>query len=151
MRVLKNSVARIVVVSALSSVVLYWVSLFACVGWQFHEALKEFPKKHLDATEAIERVYADFREHGRWPTKADVERAGQPGLPAGWEYEMGPKLEGPVLSCHGPWHMTLVYYFAPPEQGVVRNTRTLSVEGDKTTFPADVSYSLQSAPEPRRP
>jgi hypothetical protein len=52
---------------------------------------------------------------------------------------------------HGPWHMILSYKFAPPQQGAVSNTWTLSVEGDKSTFSADVSYSLQSPPEPRRP
>ncbi len=45
---------------------------------------------------------------------------------------------------HGPWHMILSYRFAPPQQGAASNTWTLSVEGDKSTFPADVGYSLQS-------
>jgi hypothetical protein len=150
LRIPIGAVATVAVVSALC-IVLYLVILFASIGWHFRQALKEFPKRHLEATQPIERTYAYFREHGRWPTNADVERGGQRWLPPGWEYESDPELEGPVISRDGPEHMTLVYYFAPPQPGVVDNTWTLSVEGDKRTFPADVGYSLQPAPEPRRP
>ncbi len=43
----------------------------------------------------------------------------------------------------GPWHLSLIYRFAPPQNGAVDNTWTLSIEGDKSTFPAEVDYSLQ--------
>ena len=144
-----GAVVKVAVVSALC-IVLYWASLFACIGWQFKQALKDFPKRHLEATQAIERVYVHFRGHGGWPAKADLERAGQRWLPPEWEYENDSEL-GPLMWLHGPWHMNLYYRFAPPQQDAVNNAWTLSVEGDKSTFPADVDYSLQSPPEPRRP
>ena len=140
-----GAVVKIAVVSALF-ILLYLVSLFVWVGWQYKQALKEFPKKHLEATQAIERVYTHFHEHGRLPTKADLERDGQRWLPPGWGYEGDPELGGPMMSRDGPWHLSLIYRFAPAEQDAIHNTWTLSNEGDKSTFTAGVDYSLQLAP-----
>jgi hypothetical protein len=150
-RLMHVPIGAIVTVAIASAVCVLLVLPFVSMGWQFKQALKEFPKRHLEATQAIERAYAHFREHGRWPTKADLERDGQRWLPPGWEYESNPELGGPFMGRDGPWHLSLVYKFAPPQQGAVDNTWTLSVEGDKSTFPADVDYSLPSATKPRRP
>ena len=45
-------------------------------------------------------------------------------------------------------HMILRINFPPPQQGAVSNTWTLSIEGDKSTFPADVGYSLVDTQPP---
>jgi hypothetical protein len=134
-------IGAIVTVAIASAVCVLLVLPFVSMGWQFKQSLKEFPKRHLEATQAIERAYAHFREHGRWPTKADVERGGQRWLPPGWGYASdSDELGGTLMWLDGPWHLTLIYRFAPPQQGAVGNTWTLSNEGDKSTFPADVDY-----------
>ena len=156
-RIPRGLVAKVAVVSALCTLLywvgcsLYWAGLSAYVGREFQQDLKEFPKRHLEATQAIERAYAHLRENGSWPTKTEFERAGQRWLPPEWKYESDPDQGGPCIFLFGPWHMILTYRFAPPQHGEVDNTWTLSVEGDKRTFPADAVYSLKSAPEPHRP
>ena len=127
-------------------IALYLVGLFFYLGLQFKQTLREFPKRHLEATQAIELAYAYFHEHGRWPTKADLERGGQRWLPSGWGYESNPEFGGPFIWLDGPEHMSIIYRFGPPQQGAVDNMWSLSVEGDKRAFPADVKYSVQSAP-----
>lgn len=138
------------IVSTLCLVLLV-ASIVGCIRREIQQSMRDFRQRHLEATPAIERAYAHFRDHGRWPTKANLERTDQQWLPPEWEYESDPEQGGPVMWLHGPCHMMLSYRFAPPQEGAVSNTWTLSVEGDKSTFPADVGYSLQSPSESRHP
>ena len=74
--------------------------IVGCIGWDFQQSKKDFRQRHLEATQAIECVYAHFREHRRWPAKADLKRAGQQWLPPEWEYESDPErvgLDGPLM------------------------------------------------------
>ena len=134
--------APIAVVVSTLCLVFLGASIVGYIRREIQQSMKDFRQRHLEATQAIQRAYAHFREQGRWPAKADLERAGQRWLPPEWQYESDPEQGGPVMWLHGPSHMILSYKFELQQQGAVSNTWTLSVEGGKSTFPAKVGYSL---------
>jgi hypothetical protein len=119
-----------------------------CVARFFYEYprfLKAFPERHVEATAAIERIYAYYQEHGAWPPNDDDQSPVKQWLPPDWQYS-GDGAVGPVLWLHGPWHLILSYAFQVPDHGTVSNIWTFSNEGDKTAFPARVQYSLKATP-----
>lgn len=144
-------VTPLLAVSATLGLVFLGASIFGFIRREIGQSSTDFRQRHLEATQAIERVYAHYRDHGSWPSKVDVERVGQQWLPPEWEYENDSELGGPIVWLHGPYHMMLFYRFAPPQQGAVSDTWTLSIEGDKSTFAADVGYQLHPPADPRCP
>ena len=101
------------------------IVIVGCIRRDIQQSMKDFRQRHLEATQVIEYAYAYFRDHGDWPSKADLERADQQWLSRGWEYNNDPTQEGPIMWLHGPNHMILSYRFTPPQQGAASNTWTL--------------------------
>jgi hypothetical protein len=123
------------------------VALFVIIiGWDLRRSLTALRGRHIEATEAIQRVYAFYGRQGRWPTKSEIEASGNPSIPETWDYSSDPQGTYAVLSLHGQYHSSLHYWFSPPRQGAVCNTWTLSVEGDKSEFEADVDYVAGGKP-----
>ncbi len=104
--------------------------------YDFVKVKKEFVKRHIEASEAIEFGYMYFSEHGSWPTEAEVASSNL--LPHRWEYGWDGVSE-PILMLNGPYHMILYYRFVycgnkPSSKWGV------SCEGDRTMFYSDVPY-----------
>ena len=116
------------------------------VARDFRDARQSFPRRHVEARETIEAVYAYFSQGGRWPERAEIGSMGKPLPPPGWEYEVGSGLGAPVIVLHGPFRMMICYYFAPPNQGTASDQWTLSIEGDKNTFRSAEPYRVQVRP-----
>lgn len=133
----KNNFMGVVAVQMLSLLLL--MSLSCC---DLEKAKTDFSQRHLEATETINRIYSFFGRNGRWPMKTDFDASGRHWMPPDWQYEGDPDQGGAVIWLHGPLHMIISYRFLPPEQGLVSNVWSLSFEGDKSTFQADVDYSL---------
>jgi hypothetical protein len=112
--------------------------------YDFNKSKKEFPQRHREVTYSINRIYAHFQRHGRWPTQAEITAQGM--LPRGWEYFDHPDQIGPIIYRDGPHHMAISYEFEPPQQGQLNTEWTFGFEGDKRRFQADVSYSADAAP-----
>jgi hypothetical protein len=124
-----------VTIAMLGAIAIFVAQLVMNIG-TFRQAMIDFPIRHLEATETIERTYSYFCHHGSWPT------AGECGaLPSDWEFSNNDFEEGgSFLLLRGPYHMTLCYRFIPPRQGKISNLWTLSVEGDKKEFAAGTAY-----------
>jgi hypothetical protein len=105
---------------------------------------KEFPQRHREVSHSINRIYAHFQRHGRWPTQAEITAQGM--LPPGWTYSDHPDQIGPIIARDGPHHMAISYEFEPPQQGSLNTEWTLGIERSKRRFHAEVSYSADAAP-----
>jgi hypothetical protein len=117
---------------------------FVNLVYDVRKSEKEFPQRHREVTHSINRIYAHFQRHGRWPTQAEITAQGM--LPRGWEYFDHPDQIGPIIYRDGPHHMAISYEFEPPQQGQLNTEWTFGFEGDKRRFQADVSYSADAAP-----
>lgn len=109
------AVAKLAVI-IVGCILAYSALVILVIGWQFSRELKEFPKRHLEATQAIERIYSHFHEFGRSPAKVDVERAGQQWQPPERDYQSDPNFKNAMLCLNGSWHMKISSMFAPPSQ-----------------------------------
>jgi hypothetical protein len=112
--------------------------------YDFRKAEKEFPQRHREVTHSINRIYAHFQRHDKWPTQSEITAQGM--LPPGWTYSDHPDQSGPIISRDGPHHMAIYYEFEPPQQGPFKTEWTFGIEGSKRRFQADVSYSADAAP-----
>ena len=59
---------------------------FVSFAYDFRKSVKEFPQRHREVTHSINRIYAHFQRHGRWPT---------PGQAA----HMADRMAGDNLDC----------------------------------------------------
>jgi hypothetical protein len=112
--------------------------------YDFRKSKKEFPQRHREVTQSINRIYAHLQRHKRWPTQAEITAGGM--LPPEWTYSDHPDQIGPIITRHGPNHMAISYEFEPPQQGPLNTEWTFGIEGSKRRFQADVSYSADAAP-----
>ena len=117
---------------------------FVSFVYDFRKSVKEFPQRHREVTHSINRIYAHFQRHGRWPTQAEITAQGM--LPRGWTYSDHPDQNGPIIFRDGPHHMAISYEFEPPHHGPLNTEWTFGIEGSKSRFQADVSYSAVAAP-----
>jgi hypothetical protein len=106
-----------------------------------------FPRRHEEAKELIESVYAHYVKYGSWPRHAEIDAAQQSLRTAGWHYEADSGDGLPSVFIHGPYHMILSYYFEPPASGRVSDEWAWSIEGDKRYFKAQVPYQLKDGAE----
>jgi len=133
--------------------VLFCVALAVPVNaWlQFQHSYKAFPTRHLEITEFINEVYRYSRHAGRFPDAVAADRLSP--LPAEWKYlektDPSDPNSTPLVCLYGPYHMSLVYYFSPPDARKISGEWIMSVEGDKTPFEADVIYRRDSRPTNR--
>ena len=109
--------------------------------YRMEAAIRDMPKRHAEAKEAIEFVYGHYLQFGEWPTKSEIESVPDL-LPLEWEYKGGGASQ-PLMWLHGPHHMFLYYYFEPPKNGMATDNWVLTIEGSKRAFRADEPYSLQ--------
>ena len=120
--------------------------------------------RHEEVHAAIEEIYAHFQQHGSWPEKSQtsnlppdfsdppshqaVDLTSLPALrqpvPQDWKYESDSELGGPYVYLDGSYHMSIVYYFAPPEGGQVGREWTRSEEGSKYQFNSSRPYAMPS-------
>src|SRR5258707_15504604 len=91
--------------------------IFGVGAYYLKHSMSSFRDRHIEATNAIERIYAHYLRSGQWPMKANLTAPGKLELPPDWNYEDDADLGGPVIWVHGPYHMILSYRFSPPEHG----------------------------------
>jgi|LakMenEpi03Aug12_release.lakeMendotaPanAssembly.Ray.scaffolds.fasta_scaffold704299_1 hypothetical protein len=109
-------------------------------------ARKNFRARHLEATNAIDHVYAYFKNHGHWPSDDPEEESNRLWLPPDWKYKSCAEGKGgTAIWLHGPYHMTLLYRFLPPKPGAASAEWTLSLEGDKAVFLSEAHYGKGEA------
>lgn len=121
-----------------SAVPLAWIT---SLYYGYHRALREFSRRHVEATQAIEDIYARYRRDGQWPLPEVFDAAVRQRLPEEWTANGNPSEGGPMILLHGPWHSMIAYRFVPPEKGEISKSWELSVEGDLSHFQSDVDYS----------
>jgi hypothetical protein len=114
-------------------------------SYQLRRSLREFPRRHGEATEFIESTYRYYMKNGKWPVSSKQSTNELSAPPAEWGYTNDPE----SIFLYGPYHMALVYYFEPPKGGSVRRKWILSVEGNKTEFDADIIYCVDGHKEGR--
>jgi hypothetical protein len=103
---------------------------------------QRFSDRHVEATPFIEAVYSHYTKTGLWPDEQSAIRLSP--LPLEWSYfeqvEPTDQQAAPLLILHGPYHIRLVYRFAPPDHGDLSRRWVKSWEGDKTEFEATEVY-----------
>ncbi len=114
--------------------------LWCVVVRDFKGAKNDLIQRHLEATNAIEQIYAYNSLHGQWPTDDEFEKQGRFGLPAGWNYFFDSG--SPLIMLDGEYHMSIVYRFLPPVENKASATWVHGFEGDKSEFQADVTYHV---------
>ena len=97
---------------------------------------KEFPRRHQESTRFIDGMYRYYSANGSWPNPEDPTQSSDPSIPPDWGFDNNP----PMISLHGDYHMSLLYYFEPTKKGSVSRKWILDFEGDKTEFDADAEY-----------
>lgn len=114
----------------------------------FKHALKHFPMRHVEATVAIERVYAHYDRCGRWPDEDELYHIGQETLPEDWYfYDRYSPEEAPGVVLHGPYHMGLAYHFEISSRGKASRDWSFSEEGNHRDFRTAIEYAVTDTPQ----
>ena len=128
------------VIIAVCIVVGLVLAVPATAWFQFRHSYKTFPDRHLEVTAFIDAVYSYFADQGRWPDAATASSLSR--LPAEWIYsdktDPSDSMSAPLMCLHGPYHMSLTYYFEPPNGQAINSEWIVSLEGDKRQFEAAV-------------
>jgi len=114
----------------------------ALIRVSLERAMRLLPHRHLEATAVIDRIYTYYRNHGRWPEKADVENGSTRWLPADWNYENADLPLGPCIWLPGEFHMAIIYRFVPPQDEQLSKTWSRGIEGKEDEFEAETIYAF---------
>lgn len=126
------------------------IMIVAMVGFHsdYSTAREQFPRRHVEATAAIERTYAHFERFGKWPNQEELDTICRESLTSDWSCWGYQDEQAPAIILNGPHHFAIIYYFEPPEEEAISREWTFSNEGSKSTFQSTVSYSVENASEP---